>query len=145
MAQPTSLAKSKQVSDQNAKAESSQRLVGVDGSKEVSNDGGAIGRPPPATLAHGNYETDLVFDKPAGLQSVAVHPVGLKSSVLQLKVGDLETHQKIDKQEVFPEDEELDSNLDSNRQLIAEADKDVDAIHNSSCDFASSVHSKKAQ
>jgi len=71
-------------------------------SKEVSNDGGAIGsiaiKPLPAKLTHGNYETDLVFDKPAGLQSVAVHPVGLRSSVIndqgniQHKMGDIETH-----------------------------------------------------
>lgn len=49
------------------------------------------------------------------------------------------------KQEVFPEDDDLDSNLDSSRQLMPDAEKDVDVIRNSSCDFASSVHSKQAQ
>ena len=50
-------------------------------------------------MTHGNYETDLVFDKPAGLQSVAVQPVGLRSSVamgaIPNRMGDFETHKII--------------------------------------------------
>ena len=49
----------------------------------------------------------------------------------------------MDQQEVVPEDDDMD--LDSSRQLVADADKDVDIIRSSSCDFASSVHSKPAQ
>lgn len=73
------------------KAGSSQRLIEAGGSREVSNDGGAIGGPPPAKLAHGDYETDLVFDRPAGLQSVAVHPMGLRSHVLPQRMAEFET------------------------------------------------------
>ena len=51
----------------------------------------------------------------------------------------------MDQQEVVPEDDDMESNLDSSRQLVADADKDVDIIRKSSCDFASSVHSKPAQ
>ena len=50
----------------------------------------------------------------------------------------------MDQQEVVPEDDDMESNLDSSRQLVADADKDVDVIRDSSCDFAASVHSKPA-